>query len=143
MGTTTYQTRSLKDIFGDVAQSQIDPYDKSRVLGRNKVIAGDAASGRLSSGVASADLGQYDQGTAQGEAAIRAGVLPSEATGTINQQQNDFIDQQSEKDYQRNLSLANLLGGMNKPSTLQEIFAGIGAGSSLLGNVGTAYRAFK
>jgi hypothetical protein len=126
-----------------VAQSQVDPYQKTRALGRSKVIAGDAASGRLSSGVASADLGQYDQGTAQGEAAIRAGVLPSEAQGTLNQQQNDFTAQQSELDYQRNLSLANLLGGMNKPSTLQEILAGISGGASLIGNVGTAYKAFK
>jgi hypothetical protein len=139
----TYATRSLKDIFGDVAQSQVDPYKQGRVIGRNKVIAGDAASGRLSSGVASNDLNAYDLATNQGETAIRAGVLPSEAQGTLQTNQQDFLDQQAEKEYQRNLSLANLLGSLNKPSTLQEIFAGLGAGSSLLGNVGTAYRAFK
>jgi hypothetical protein len=143
MAIQSFNTRSLKDIFGDVAQSQVDPYKQGRVVGRNKVIAGDAASGRLSSGVASNDLNAYDLATNQGESAIRAGVLPAEAQGTLQGQQNDFLSNQSELDYQRSYSLAKMLGEMNKPTTLQEIMAGVGAGSSLLGNAGTAYRAFK
>lgn len=139
----TYSTRTLKDIFGDVAQGQVDPYKEGRAAGRGKVVAGQAASGRLSSGIAEHTLGEYDSDTASGEAAIRAGVLPSEAQGTLQTNQNEFAADEAEKEYQRNLSLAKLLGQMNKPSTLQEIFTGIGAGSSLLGNVGTAYRAFK
>lgn len=139
----TYNSRSLKDIFGDVAQSQIDPYRVDRAAGRSKVVAGQAASGRLSSGIAEHTLGEFDRNSASGEAAIRAGVLPSEATGVLQKDQQDYLSNEAEKDYQRNLSLANLLGGLNKPSQLSEIFAGIGAGSSLLGNVGTTYRAFK
>lgn len=137
-----YTTRSLKDIFGDVAQSQIDPYMANRATGRSKVIAGDAASGRLSSGVASADLNAYDKDTNAGVSAIRAGVLPSEAQGTLQSQQQDFLDQQAEKEFQRNISLANLLGSLNKPSSLQELFGGINSGANLLGNVGLAYKAF-
>lgn len=139
----SYSTRSLEDIFGQVAQSQVDPYRQQRVIDRSKTVAGQAASGRLSSGIAEHTLGEFDRNSASGEAAIRAGVLPSEGQGTLNNLQNEFVSNEAEKEYQRNLSLANLLGGMNKPSTLSEIFAGIGAGSSLLGNVGTAYRAFK
>jgi len=140
---STFTARSLKDIYGDVAQSQIDPYRLDRIKGRNKVIAGDAASGRLSSGVASADLNQYDTASNAGEAAIRAGVLPSEALGTLQDTRHEFLSNEAEKEYQRSLSLASLFGNYTKPSSLSETFQGIGAGSSLLGNVATAYRAFK
>ena len=144
MAIATYKpTRSLKDIFGDVAQSQVDPYRSDRAMGRGKVVSGLAASGRLSSGIAQHTLDAFDKDTSSGEAAIRAGVLPSEGQGTLQTMQNDFLSSEAEKEYQRNLTLANLLGDINKPSTLQEIFAGIGAGSGLLGNIGTAYRAFK
>lgn len=139
----TYTTRSLKDIFGDVAQSQVDPFQADRAAKRGKVVSGQAASGRLSSGIAEHTLGEFDSDTAAGEAAIRAGVLPSEGQGTLQEDQQDFASSEAEKEYQRNMSLARLLGQMNKPSTLQEIFGGIGAGAGLIGNVGTAYRAFK
>lgn len=138
-----YSTRSLKDIFGDVAQSQVDPYRTDRAAQRGKVVAGQAASGRLTSGIAEHTLGEFDKNSASGEAAIRAGVLPGEAQGTLQSQQQDWQSSEAEKEYQRNLSLAKMLGDMNKPSTLQEIFGGIGMGANLLGNVGTAYRAFK
>lgn len=139
----TYSTRSLKDIFGDVAKSQVDPYLEGRAKGRSKVVAGQAASGRLSSGIAEHTLGDFDSNTASGEAAIRAGVLPSEGQGTLQTNQQEFVSSEAEKEYQRNLSLARLLGELNKPSTLSEVFGGIGATSGLAGNVGTAYRAFK
>jgi hypothetical protein len=124
--------RSLQDIFGDVAQSQVDPYDKSRAVGRSKTVAGQAASGRLSSGIAEHTLGDYDSDTASGESAIRAGVLPSEAQGTLQNQQQDWQSNEAEKDYQRNISLANLLGEINQPSTLQNIFSGMNATGNLI-----------
>jgi hypothetical protein len=138
----TFNTRSLQDIFGDVAQSQVDPYRQQRAIDRSKTIAGQAASGRLSSGIAEHTLGEFDRNTASGESAIRAGVLPSEAQGTLQEQQNEFTSNEAEKEYQRNLSLSKLLGEMNKPSSLSEIFGGIGAGANLIGNVGKAYSAF-
>lgn len=121
--------RSLQEIFGDVAQSQVDPYQKTRAVGRSKVIAGDAAAGRLSSGVASADLGQFDQGTAQGEASIRAGVLPAEGQGTLQSIQDEYLSKEADKEYERNLALSKLVGQMNKPSRLSQLFQGAGAGA--------------
>lgn len=126
----TYSSRPLDQIFGDVAQSQVDPYKKQRALGRSKVISGDAASGRLSSGVASADLGLYDEGTAQGEAAIRAGILPAEAQQTMQDRQNEYLSNEADKEYERNMTLSKLLGSMNKPSRLSQIFQGAGSGAS-------------
>lgn len=139
--------RTIEDVLGDSAQNQVDAYKRGRLPGRNSQVSQLAATGRLSSGVAENVLNNYDTNTNVGETGIRAGILPSVAQGQLGadtqNRQNAFTDEQAQKEYDRNMTLARLLGSMNKPSDLSQIFSGIGAAGGLAGNVGTAYSAFK
>ena len=139
--------RTLEDVFGDISNSQVDRFKRGRMPARNSKISELAATNRLSSGVAQSALDAFDKDTTQGEADIRAGILPSVAQGQLTadsqNRQNAFTNTFAEREFQRNLQLARMLGKMNKPSTLSEIFAGLGAAGSLAGNIGSAYSAFR
>lgn len=138
--------RTLEDVLGDSAQNQVDTYKRGRLPGRNSKVSELAATGRLSSGVAENVLHNYDTDTNNGETGIRAGILPSVAQGQLTadsqNRQNTFTADEAEKEYNRNMTLARLLGDMNKPSKLSEIFSGIGGAANLVGNVGKAYASF-
>jgi len=157
MATSTYvaprQASSLEDIFGKLADTQQKKYDTERAVGRGRRAAELSATNRFGSGIGEQVLGQYDKDTAAGKADIYAGVIPSIGQGTLqnlsqqfqsseNSASRDWQSSEAEKEYQRNLELAKLVGELNKPNTLSQIFQGIGSGGQLAGGIGTLAGAF-
>ena len=114
-----YNPKTLQDVLGQQAQSATaqssDAYNQSR----KQLVSQQAASGRLQSGVADYPLTDLDTEKAQSLSGIQDNLVNSLA-GISGE---DFTNSQ---DFYRNLQLANQIGNLNKPSTLDEIFGTIG-----------------
>lgn len=119
----------LGDLFEQSASSQEQPIRNEFSRLRKRAVAGQAASGRLRSGLAEYPLAELDRGEGEALSSIR-GDLAGKLAGFGAK---DFFDEQ---DFNRQKQLAELIGRLNKPSTLEEIFGGIGAGGQFLGGLG-------
>lgn len=98
---------------------------------RKRLVAQQAASGRLMSGVADYPLTDLDTE----EAGQLSGVQDrlAQAFGSIPSE-----DWQNNRQFNRQLDLAKYIGSLMKPSTLDEIFQGIGAATKVGGTIASA-----
>jgi hypothetical protein len=117
---TGYDPKNLADVLGQQAGAQTANIQDQYGQARKRLVSQQAASGRLMSGVSDYPLGDLStqEGSAlsgvQSDLASKLGGIPSE----------DWLNQQG---FGRNYDLAKMISGMNKPSTLDEVFQGIGA----------------
>lgn len=115
-----YNPQTLEDVLGQQAKQATAQTTDAYTQARKRAVAGQAASGRLMSGVADYPLGDLDtqQGQAlsgiQSDLSSKLGGIPAE----------DWLNN---KNFQRSYQLAQLIGSLNKPSTLDEVFQGIGS----------------
>lgn len=121
-----YNPQNLEDILGQQAQSATANLTDQYQQQRRRTAADQAASGRLMSGVSNYPLTDLDTGYQQ----QKSGIQSQLASSLAGIPEEDWLNQQN---FQRQLQLANLIGSLNKPSTLQEALGGIGAIGPLAG----------
>jgi len=115
-----YNPSSLADVLGQQAKAATAQTTDQFQQARKRAVAGEAASGRLMSGVSAYPLTDLDTQESsalsgiQGNLASNLGGIPSE----------DWLNN---KNFQRSYQLAQLIGQLNKPNTLDEVFQGIGS----------------
>lgn len=115
-----YDPKNLQDALGQQAKQATaqttDVYNQAR----KRAVSREAASGRLMSGVSDYPLTDLDTQRGSALSGIQSNLTDSLA-GIPGE---DWLNQ---KNYQRSYQLADLIGRMNKPSTLDQIFQGIGS----------------
>ena len=121
-----YNPQTLQDTInqsmGSASANLTDQYTQQK----KQMVADQASSGRLMSGVSDYPLTdlqtQYQQGLSgiQNQGAQEEAGIPSE----------DWLNQQQ---YQNSLGLANQIGSLMQPSTLDQVFQGIGSAAPIIG----------
>lgn len=112
--------QNLQDVFNQIGSSQSANLTDSYQQQRKRLVADQAASGRLMSGVSSVPLTDLDTHYQQGMSGIQSN-LANEESGIPAE---DWLNNNN---FQRSYQLADLIGRLNKPSTLDEVFQGIGS----------------
>lgn len=116
--------KSLQDVLGQQAAGQEEDINQGYAKRRKQLIGQEAHNGRLMSGVSEYPLGDLDAAQAGDIAGVESGLASS--LGQIPTE-----DYYNNLDYKRKTELAKYLGGLNKPSTFQEVLGGIGTGAKL------------
>jgi len=124
----TYDPQNLSDILGKQAQQATAQTQDTGNQARKRLVSQQAASGRLLSGVSDYNLGDFDTQQAQSLSGIQSGL----ASSLAGVPQEDWLNQQN---FQRNLDLTNYIGQLMRPSTLDEVLAGIGTAGRIGGTV--------
>lgn len=121
-----YNPQNLQDVLSQSAGAQsanlTDQYNQQR----KQAISDQASSGRLMSGVASYPLTDLQTQYQSGLSGIQ-GNLAQEEAGIPEE---DWLNSQA---FGRQQQVANQISSNLAPSTLQEIFQGIGTGTQLAG----------
>ncbi len=114
-----FDPKTLEDTLGQQAQAASANQTQNYIQQKKRTVADQAAGGRLMSGVSNyplADLSTQNQGA-------QSGIQDSLANSLAGIPEEDWLNTQN---FQRNKQLADLIGSLNKPSTLQEALGGIG-----------------
>lgn len=120
-----YDPQNLQDVIGQQAQSASANENQNYIQQRKQAVAGQAAGGRLMSGVSNYPLTDLDTGEAQAQ----SGIQDQLASSLAGIPEEDWINTQN---FNRSTQLANLIGGLNKPSSLEEAMQGIGQAGPLI-----------
>jgi hypothetical protein len=115
-----YNPQNLNDVLTNQAQTASAQQQQNYIQQKKKTVASEAAGGRLMSGVSDyplADLSNQNQ-TAQ------SGIQDQLANSLSAIPEEDWLNQQN---FTRSKQLADLIGSLNKPSTLDEVLGGIGS----------------
>jgi hypothetical protein len=115
-----YNPQNLQDVINQSTGSQTANLTDSYQQQRKQAVADQASSGRLMSGVSSYPLTDLDTQYQQG----LSGIQTNAANETAGIPAEDWLNSQN---FSRSSQLASLIGSLNKPSTLDEVFQGIGA----------------
>lgn len=119
-----YNPTNLQDTLQKQAQSRSAGIQDQYTQARKRLVAQQAASGRLMSGVADYPLTDLD--TSEGSAL--SGVQDSLANALAGVPAEDYLNQNQ---FQRQLSLAKEVGSLMQPSTLDEVMQGIGGATKI------------
>lgn len=125
---------TLEEALSNQAASQTAQTKDTYAQNRRRLVAGQAASGRLMSGVADYPLTDLDTAEAGDLSGIQTNLqdalaqVPAESI--LNQNQ-----------FKRQLDLAKYVGSLMQPSTLDEVFQGIGA-ATRIGGTAAGFGAF-
>lgn len=120
--------QTLEESLGQSAKQATAQTQDQYAQARKKLVSQQAHSGRLMSGVADYPLTDLDTE----EAGAESGIQNNLANALAGIPEEDWLNQQG---YRRNIGLINQIAGLNKPSTLDEIFKGIGAAGNIAGSV--------
>lgn len=115
-----YDPQNLSDVLGQQAKSSTANLTDQYTQARKKAVASEAAGGRLTSGVSNYPLTDLDTSYQQG----KSGIQDQLASSLAGIPEEDWLNGQN---FQRQQQLANLIGSLNKPSTLSEALSGIGS----------------
>lgn len=115
-----YNPQNLEDVLSGQAASSSANQKDAYTQQRKQLVADQASSGRLMSGVSNYPLTDLDTGEQQAQ----SGIQDQLATSLAGISQEDWLNNQN---YLRSYGLASQIGNANKPSTLDELFQGIGA----------------
>lgn len=125
--------QSLEDVLGNQAKTAASGVQDQYAQARKRLVAKEAASGRLMGGVSDYPLADLAKEGAGAESDIYSSL--ASALGGVPAE-----DWANARQYGRNLSLAELIGSINKPSTLQEVLGGVrtagGVASTFAGAMG-------
>lgn len=125
---STYAPQNLQDVLGQQAQAATNSVNDQYNQQRKRTVAGEAANGRLMSGVSDYPLADLD--TQQGS--TLSGVQSQLGTSLGSISSEDWLNNQ---DFLRQYGLAGQIGSYARPSSLDEFFQGIGA----VGPIAAAY----
>lgn len=119
---------TLEDVLGQQAATKAAGIQDQYTQQKKKLVSQQAASGRLLSPTSNYNFGDLgaseasDLGGVYSDLAGALGSIPAE-------------DQLNQDAYGRSLELAKLIGGLNKPSTLQEVLGGLRTAGGIAGTV--------
>lgn len=125
------ESTSLEKVLGDQANNQAGQIQDAYAQKRKRTVASEAHAGRLGSGVSDYTMGDLNAAEAGDVGDVYSGLASS--LGAIPAE--DYTNANS---YNRNLQLAQLIGSLNKPSSLQEALGMLGQA----GNIGAKFAAF-
>lgn len=115
---------TLEDALTQNATDQTANTQAAYAQRKKKLLGQEAASGRLTSGVSDYDI----SGMNAAEGADLSGIQTDLASSLGSITSEDYLNQ---KNFARQQQLAQLIGRLNKPSTLDEVFGGVGAATNL------------
>ena len=121
-----YSPQNLQDVINQSTGAQTANLTDQYQQQRKQAVADQASSGRLMSGVSSYPLTDLDTQYQQGLSGIQTNAA-NESAGVGSE---DWLNQQN---FGRQLSLAQQIAQQLQPSTLDQVFQGIGAAGSLGG----------
>ena len=124
--TPGYNPQNLQDVINQSTGAQTANLTDQYQQARKRAISGEAASGRLMSGVADYPLTDLQTNYEQGLSGIASNAANEEA----GIPEEDWLNTQQ---FGRSTQLAQDIANRYKPNTLDEIFQGIGAGTQLAG----------
>lgn len=119
---------SLADILGSQANTQVSGVQDTYAQKKKRLVAQQAHSGQLLSGNADYALSDLATGQAGDEAGVYSGLA-----GALGQVPAE--DWGNTQDNARKRRLAELIGNLNKPSSLQEALSALGQGAQIAGGV--------
>lgn len=125
---TNSNPQTLEDALTQQANSATAQSQDQYTQARKRLVAQQAASGRLMSGVSDYPLTDLDTQEASTESGIQ-GNLASALAGVPTE---DWLNNQQ---FGRQLSLAQQVASLMKPSTLEEVFQGIGTAGKIGGTI--------
>lgn len=117
---------SLEDVLGRQADTASMNISNQFAKKRKKLVAQQAHSGRLGSGVANYSLGDLDAQEVGALGDVQGGLADSLAQVPID-------DYALDQEYQRKRQLAEKIASLNRPSTLEQVLGGIGTAASVAG----------
>lgn len=123
--------KTLADVLGSQAPGAEADINNQYARQRKQTIAQQAHLGRGGSAVSNYQMGDLASAQAGDIAGVESGL--ASALGQVPAE-----DYYNNLDFQRKQQLAQLLGGMNKPSSLQEALGGLGTAAQL----GATFAAF-
>ena len=126
-----YNPQNLSDVLSQQAKSASANESDAYTQQRKRLVAQQAAGGRLTSGVANYPLTDLDTS----EQRAQSGIQDQLANSLAGIPEEDWLNSQN---FNRSKQLAELIGSLNKPTTLQEVMQGIGVGGSLA-SLGAAF----
>jgi len=127
-GTDITAPKTLEELLNEAANSETGKVKDQYASLRKRAVAGQAASGRLSSGVSDYPLTELDKSEGSAIAGIHGDL--AKALGGYGAD-NYFKD----KEHTSSLELAKLIGDMNKKSELEQILGGLGGLGGLAGGI--------
>lgn len=117
---------NLEQVLGQQADTQAAGLQDAAVQRKKRLVAQEAHSGRLMSGVSDYPLTDLATSEASG-----IGDVYSNLAGALGQiPAEDYLNQNQN---QNNLNLAQLIGNLNKPSALQEALGALGSAGNIAG----------
>ena len=125
-GIPGYNPQNLQDVLSQSAGAATNNITNQYQQQRKQAISDQASSGRLMSGVSDYPLTDLQTNYQQGLSGIQ-GNLASQEAGIPEE---DWLNSQA---FGRQKQVANQIASNLSPSTLQEIFQGIGTGTQLAG----------
>jgi hypothetical protein len=114
-----YNPQNLQDVLQGQAASASANQNQNYIQQKRRTVADQAAGGRLMSGVS--DYPLADLSTANQQA--QSGIQDQLASSLAGIPEEDWLNQQN---FQRSKQLADLVGSLYKPSTLQEALGAVG-----------------
>jgi hypothetical protein len=114
-----YDPQNLNDVLQQQAQSASANQNQQYIQQKKQLVADQAAGGRLMSGVSNYPLADLSTQNQQAQ----SGIQDQLANSLAGIPEEDWLNTQN---FQRQQQLAQLVGSLNKPSTLQEALQGIG-----------------
>jgi hypothetical protein len=121
-----YNPQNLNDVLTQQANSASANQQQQYTQQRKQLISDEASGGRLMSGVSNYPLADLDTSNAQAQ----SGIQDQLASSLASVPEEDWLNTQN---FNRSYQLANLIGGLNKPSSLEQALQGIGQVGPLAG----------
>jgi hypothetical protein len=114
-----YNPQNLNDVLQQQAQSATANQNQDYIRQKRQTIADQGAGGRLESGVSNYPLADLSTQNQQAQ----SGIQDQLASSLAGIPEEDWLNTQN---FQRQTQLAQLIGSLNKPSSLQEALGAIG-----------------
>jgi hypothetical protein len=128
VGVGGYNPQNLQDVLSQSAGSQAANLGQNYIQQRRQAIADQASSGRLMSGVADYPLTDLQTQYQQGLSGIQNNLAQEEA----GIPEEDWLNSQG---FGRQQQVAGQVANNLAPSTLDEVFQGIGLGAKVGGTI--------
>ena len=114
-----YDPNNLNDVLTQQANSASANQQQNYIQQKKQLVADQAAGGRLMSGVSNYPLTDLSTQNQQAQ----SGIQDQLANSLAGIPEEDWLNTQN---FQRSQQLAQLVGGLNQPSTLEQVLQGVG-----------------
>lgn len=120
-----YDPQNLNDVLSQQANAASADQNQQYIQQKKQLVSDQASSGRLMSGVSNYNLTDLSNQNQQAQ----SGIQDSLASSLAGIPEEDWLNSQQ---FGQSQQLASLIGGLNQPSTLDQVMQGIGAAGPLI-----------